>query len=85
MDYQLSRNDDEDNARKRRRIFVVHQVVTAVAIAVMWHEKHMVKEPRLDFSVARQIYLRRLYYGSDRVCKDQLRLTKHCFLFYALI
>ena len=39
----------------------------------------MVKEPSSDFGLARELYIRRLYYGSDRACKDQLRLTRHCF------
>ena len=40
---------------------------------------HIVKEPYFDFKVAREIYLRRLYYGNNRVCVEQLRLNKHCF------
>ena len=54
-------------------------MVTIASIAIMWHEKYMLKEPSLDFRIARELYLRRLYYGTDRVCKEQLRMNRHAF------
>lgn len=54
-------------------------MVTMASIAIMWHEKHMVKEPSLDFRIARDLYSHRLYDGIDIVCKKQLRLNRQAF------
>ena len=69
-------SDDESSSTK---VFTILQVVKFATLVSQWHEQHMVKEPSLDFSIARELYVRRLYYGSDRTCKEQLRLTRHCF------
>ncbi|XP_027153599.1 protein ALP1-like [Coffea eugenioides] len=71
--------EGDEQKTKKRKVVVANYMVTVATLVVWWHEKHIVKEPYLDFKVAREIYLRRLYYGNNRVCVEQLRLNKHCF------
>uniref|UniRef100_A0A5B6Z2Q3 Uncharacterized protein n=1 Tax=Davidia involucrata TaxID=16924 RepID=A0A5B6Z2Q3_DAVIN len=72
-------NNEIDERTKKRKVIVGSYIISSVAIAVWWHERHMVKEPSQDFRLAREFYLRRLYYGTDRVCIEQLRLNKDSF------
>lgn len=78
MDHHMDAIEDEQKVKKQKVVVGCH-LITLATLAVWWHEKHIVKEPGFDFKIAREIYLRRLYYGNDRVCKEQLRLTRHCF------
>ncbi|KAI5673431.1 hypothetical protein M9H77_13795 [Catharanthus roseus] len=71
-------NENEKRVKKPK-LAVGYHIVTMASIAIMWHEKHMVKEPSLDFRIARELYLRCLYYGTDIVGKEQLRLNRHAF------
>ncbi|CAI9089475.1 OLC1v1024058C1 [Oldenlandia corymbosa var. corymbosa] len=72
-------SDDESSSSTVRKIFVILRRLEFASQASQWHERHRVKEPSIDYSIAREIYLRRLYYRNDRVCREQLRLNKHCF------
>lgn len=79
MDFRLLQNKDEIEMTKKRKVIVANQIITVATLAIWWHEKHIVKEPSFDLKMAREIYLRRLYYGNNRVCKEQLRLSQHSF------
>ncbi|KAM7463456.1 hypothetical protein LguiA_031577 [Lonicera macranthoides] len=72
-------NAENEEITKKRKIIVGYNIVISVAIAVWWQERHLVKEPSEDLRGARELYLRRLYYGSERACKEQLRLSKDAF------
>lgn len=68
----------DDHATKKRRVLKGIDV-PVIAVAVWFSDSYVDKAPSEDAYMLRKHIYRRLFYGSEANCYDQLRFTKHVF------
>lgn len=59
-------------ARKGKRLILQGVAITVSALAIWFNESFIEKGPREEYVLLRQQICRRLYYGSEAHCCEQL-------------